>query len=55
MFLVFLVVFGFFYFGIDAFLKLTGMEKFKLAKRLTYSALCAILAVSILTLIVVFF
>lgn len=55
MILIFLVVFGLFYFGIGAFRALSGKEKWELSKALSYSLFCAILAVTVLTGIVILF
>jgi len=53
--LAFVVVFGLFFFGIQAVRDTTGQQKWELAKLLTYSAICAILTVVFLTALVVLF
>lgn len=53
--LAFLFVFGLFYFGIDAFRKLTGREKWDLTKLVTYSIMCAVLTTVVLALFVITF
>ena len=53
--LAFLFVFGFFYFGIDAFRKLTGREKWDLTKLVAYSIICAVLTIVVLALFVMVF
>ena len=53
--LAFLFVFGLFYFGIDAFRKLTGREKWNLTKLVTYSIMCAVLTIVVLALFVIAF
>lgn len=53
--LAFIVVFGLFYFGINAFRATTGKEKWHLLKTLTYSLICAILALTVLIGIVIIF
>jgi hypothetical protein len=53
--LAFIVFTALFWFGIEIFRKMSGKEKWKLTKVVTYSALCSILAISTLTLIVILF
>lgn len=53
--LAFLFVFGMFYFGIDAFRKLTGREKWDLTKLVAYSIICAVLTIVVLALFVITF
>ena len=55
MILAFLVVFLVFYFGIDLFRHLTGLEKWNLTKSILYSILCAALTIFTLTLVVILF
>ena len=55
LYLSFLIVFGAFYFGINAFRATTGKEKWQYLKTLTYSLVCAILTVTVLTWIVILF
>lgn len=53
--LAFLVVFGLYYFDIDAWRHLTGLEKWNLTKLVAYSTICALLTVATLALIVITF
>lgn len=53
--LAFLFVFGMFYFGIDAFRKLTGREKWDLTKLVIYSIICTVLTIITLTIFVLTF
>jgi hypothetical protein len=53
--LAFLVVFGLFFFGINSIREMTGKEMWSLTKLLTYSVVCAILALATLISIVVIF
>jgi hypothetical protein len=53
--LIFLAVFGMFYFGIDAFRKMTGREKWNLTKTVFYSILCAVLTTITLSIFVIVF
>lgn len=53
--LVFAILFAGFYFGIPAFRKLNGKEKWDLTKTFLYSMLCSLLAVSAMIIIVVLF
>lgn len=53
--LVFAVLFAAFYFGIPAFRKLKGAEKWDLTKTVLYSMICSLLAVSAMVLLVVLF
>lgn len=55
LYLVFFVLFAVFYFGIPAFRKLTGKEKWDLTKTLVYSIICSLLAVVTMMAIVVLF
>jgi hypothetical protein len=54
-FLIYLVFFALFFVGIPTIRKLTNQEKWELIKLLTYSAVCAILAFSVLAVIVILF
>lgn len=54
-FLAFVVVFGLFHFGIQAWRDTTGLEKWNLVKSLTYSLILAILTLVALTTIVILF
>jgi hypothetical protein len=53
--LVFAILFAVFYFGIPAFRKLKGAEKWDLTKTLMFSFLCSIFAVGAMVLLVVLF
>jgi hypothetical protein len=53
--LAFLVIFGLFFFGIKAVRDMTGKEIWSMTKLLTYSVVCAILALATLISIVVIF
>jgi len=53
--LAFVVVFGLFFFGINAIREMTGKELWSMTKLLTYSAICAILTLATLISIVVIF
>jgi hypothetical protein len=53
--LAFVIVFGLFFFGINTIREMTGKELWSMTKLLTYSAICAILALAILISIVVIF
>jgi hypothetical protein len=53
--LVFGILFAAFYFGIPAFRKLKGAEKWDLTKTFIYSMMCSLLAVSVMVIIVVLF
>jgi hypothetical protein len=55
MYIAFFIAFAICYFGIDAYRKLTGKDKWALTKLLGYSILCSVLAVSILSAIVILF
>jgi len=55
MIFVFLVLYAVFFFGILGFRQLSGKQKWELTKMLTYSAMCAILAVIFLIVIVFLF
>jgi hypothetical protein len=53
--LVFAVLFAAFYFGIPAFRKLKGAEKWDLTKTLLFSFVCSLFAVGVMIVIVVLF
>jgi|LauGreDrversion4_2_1035121.scaffolds.fasta_scaffold255372_3 hypothetical protein len=53
--LVFGILFAAFYFGIPAFRKMKGVEKWDLTKTFLYSMMCSLLAVSVMVIIVVLF
>lgn len=53
--LLFLIVFGLFFFGIKALRATTGKEKWHIVKLLTYSLVCAILTLTVLFWIVILF
>jgi hypothetical protein len=53
--LVFAILFAGFYFGIPAFRKLKGKEKWNLTKTFLFSMLCSLLAVVAMVIIVVLF
>jgi len=55
MFLVFVVVFLLFFFGIPAFRSLTKTEKLDLTKLVGYSIMCAVFAVMLLSILVILF
>lgn len=52
---VFLLIFCVFFFGIQAFRKLSGREQWALTKYLAYSILCAVLTTICLVTIVILF
>jgi hypothetical protein len=54
-FLIFLLITAAFWFGIAAFRKTTGREKWQLTKIALYSILYSVLAVTVLTSIVILF
>ena len=54
-YLAFLILTAAFWFGISAFRKTTGREKWQLTKIAVYSILCSALAVIVLTSIVILF
>jgi hypothetical protein len=54
-FLAFFVLVAVFWFGLAAFRKTTGREKWRLTKIAAYSILCSALALTILTSIVILF
>jgi hypothetical protein len=54
-FLAFFLLIALFWFGIAAFRKTTGKEKWRLTKIAAYSILCSVLALSVLTSIVILF
>ncbi len=53
--LLFLVLFGIFFFGIKGFVALTGKEKLELTKTLVYSIICSIVAIMVIVSMVVLF
>lgn len=53
--LAFFVVFGMFYFGIEAVRHMTGREQWTLVKTVAYSLMCAVLTVATLAVIVLTF
>jgi hypothetical protein len=53
--LVFAILFAGFYFGIPAFRKLKGKEKWDLTKTLLFSTMCSLLAVVAMVIIVILF
>lgn len=53
--LVFAILFAGFYFGIPAFRKLKGAEKWDITKTLLFSLLCSLFAVVVMVAIVVLF
>jgi hypothetical protein len=53
--LVFAILFAGFYFGIPAFRKLKGKEKWNLTKTFLFSMMCSLLAVVAMVVIVVLF
>ena len=53
--LVFAILFAAFYFGIPAFRKLKGVEKWDLTKSILFSFICSLLAVGVMITIVVLF
>ena len=55
MYLTFLILTALFWFGISAFRRTTGREKWRLTKIAVYSILCSVLAVIVLTSIVILF
>ena len=55
MILAFIVVFGLFHFGIQAWRDTTGLEKWTVVKSLTYSLILAILTLVALTTFVILF
>jgi hypothetical protein len=54
-FLAFLILTALFWFGIAAFRKTTGKEKWRLTKIAVYSILCSVLALAVLISIVILF
>jgi hypothetical protein len=54
-FLAFFVLVAVFWFGLAAFRKTTGKEKWRLTKIAAYSILCSVLALAILISIVILF
>lgn len=55
MVLAFAVMYAVFYFGLPAFRKMTGLEKWDLMKTVSYATMCTVFAVAALTLMVVVF
>lgn len=53
--LLFAILFAGFYFGIPAFRKMNGNEKWDLTQTLLFSLLCSVLAVGVMVVIVVLF
>lgn len=53
--IAFLILFGFFFFGIRAFRDTTRKEKWQLTKLVAYSTICAILTLLMLVAIVILF
>lgn len=53
--LVFAVLFAVFYFGVPAFRKMKGNEKWDLTKTLLFSLSCSLLAVAAMVIIVILF
>lgn len=51
----FVVLFVLIFSGIELFRKMSGKEKWALTKTVTYSIVCAVLAILVLSLIVLFF
>jgi hypothetical protein len=54
-FLAFFLLIAVFWFGIAAFRKTTGKEKWRLTKIAAYSILCSVLALAVLISIVILF
>jgi hypothetical protein len=54
-FLAFFVLSAIFWFGMSAFRKTTGREKWRLTKIAAYSILCAMLALTVLISVVILF
>lgn len=50
-----LIVFGFFFFGIKAIREMTGKELWSLTKLLTYAIICSLLTTAFLIFIVILF
>ena len=53
--LLFLILFGVFFFGIKGFVALTGKEKLELTKTLVYSIICSIVAIMVIAMMVILF
>jgi hypothetical protein len=53
--LLFAVLFAVFYYGIPAFRKMKGKEKWDVIKTILYSFFCSALAISVMVLLVVLF
>lgn len=53
--IMFFGLFFSFYFGIQAFRALSGLEKWQLTKLMTYSAVCAVISVITMTIFVILF
>ena len=54
-FIAFLIVFGIMYVAIPSYRSLTGREKWDVVKLVSYSVLCAILSILVLSGIVILF
>ena len=54
-FLIFILLFGITYAGIDILSKLTKTAKISLTKQLAYSTMCAVITITVMTLIVIIF
>lgn len=54
-FLAFIVLVVLFWFGIAAFRKTTGRQRWRLTKIMVYSILCSVLALTVMTSIVIIF
>ena len=54
-FVAFIVLVGLFWFGIAAFRKTTGRQRWRLTKIAAYSILCSVLAIAVMTSIVILF
>lgn len=54
-FVAFVVLAGLFWFGIAAFRKATGRQRWRLTKIAAYSILCSVLAIAVMTSIVILF
>lgn len=53
--LAFLIAFAICFFGIKSFRDLSGKDKWALTKLVGYSTICAVLAITLLVLIVILF
>lgn len=54
-FIAFLIVFGIMYVAIPSYRNLTGREKWDMVKLISYSVLCGVLSVLVLSVIVILF